>query len=110
MLKMIFHIDEIDRWPMVLKNVRNSLVAEPESMIEVLANGGAVVFFMIHTKTLESDWLDLVNKGVSFKACRNALNEHQIREDSLPKVVEVVPAGTIELAKKQMEGFSYIRP
>jgi len=110
MLRVIFHVDDYGLWPMVLKNVRNFLAAEPDSTIEVLANGSAVAFYLIHQKALGDTWQDLFTKGVTFKACRNAMNEHQMSESVLPAAVIPVPSGVVELARKQAEGFAYIRP
>jgi len=109
-IKVIFHIDEMDRWPMVLKNASHFLAAEPDSQIEILANGGAVVFYLVRAQTVEPTWLDLVARGVVFKACRNALQGMQIQEQALPESVMIVPSGVVELAIKQQEGFAYIRP
>lgn len=110
MLRAIFHVDDYSLWPMVLKNVRNFLAAEPDSTIEVLANGSAVVFYVIHQKALGDAWQEIVARGVTFKACRNAMNEHQMSEATLTASVVAVPSGVVELAKKQAEGYAYIRP
>ena len=45
-MKVIYHIDETDRWPLVLGNVKNMNAyykeAKESCMIEVLANSAAV--------------------------------------------------------------------
>lgn len=110
MLRAIFHVDDYSLWPMVLKNVRNFLAAEPDSTIEVLANASAVVFYVIHQKALGDAWQELAARGVTFKACRNAMNEHQMSEATLPASVVAVSSGVVELARMQAEGYACIRP
>ncbi len=110
MLKVVFHVDELERWPMVLINAKNFLNAEPDSQIVILANAAAVVFYQYHSSSLEKIRFDLKERGVRFKACRNALKENQIPEDSLTDSIQIVPAGVVELARLQQEGFAYIRP
>ncbi|MBC7342277.1 MAG: DsrE family protein [Clostridia bacterium] len=53
---------------------------------------------------------ELAHMGVRFAACRNALRSHSISEDRLPEFCQVVPAGITEIAKKQTEGYAYIKP
>jgi intracellular sulfur oxidation DsrE/DsrF family protein len=52
----------------------------------------------------------LVTMGVVFAACRNAINMHSLDEKSLPSFVRVVPACKTEIAKKQSQGYAYIKP
>ena len=90
-LKIIFHIDEPNKWPMVLENLKNVLNNAKETNrkyeLEVLANSMAV-----------------------FPVCNNSLNKFNISKDELFSFCKVVPAGIIELAEKQSEGYLYIKP
>jgi sugar/nucleoside kinase (ribokinase family) len=52
----------------------------------------------------------LNKKGVKFVACNNALKGFNIKEDTLFDFVDIVPAGVMELVKKQSEGYLYIKP
>lgn len=38
-----------------------------------------------------------------------AMDEHQINTDLLPSYVDIVPAGIVETAKLQAEGYCYIK-
>jgi len=52
----------------------------------------------------------LAARGVVFKVCENSLRAGTlVRGDLLPRV-EVVPSGTLEIARLQREGYAYIRP
>lgn len=125
-LKVLFHIDESDRWPRVLVNITNFLndVGQGNADIEVVANGEAVSVFRSRcllaggsgqccgpaTGSLMEQMKKLSETGVNFAACRNALKAQSIDERSLPNFVTVVPAGITEIARKQAEGYAYIKP
>ncbi len=110
MLKVIFHIDEMDKWKLVLGNAKNMLNAEPDSGVAVLANSEAVRLYADRVHEQYPVMLALAAEGVSFIACRNALKLEALDEDALPPEISVVPAGVAELAKKQHSGYAYIRP
>ncbi|HHY41379.1 MAG TPA: hypothetical protein GX514_00790, partial [Thermoanaerobacterales bacterium] len=40
----------------------------------------------------------------------NALAAHGIQKENIIEFVDVVPAGVLELVKKQNEGYAYIKP
>lgn len=125
-LKVLFHIDESDRWQRVLVNITNFLndVGQGNAAVEVVANGEAVSVFRSRcllagsggqccgpaTGSLTEQMKKLSEIGVNFAACRNALKAQSIDERSLPDFVTVVPAGITEIARKQAEGYAYIKP
>lgn len=113
-LKAIFHVDEPEKWGLLLANVSNLLNDLGKDNIEiiVLANAAAVGNYVPdqdNDKVL-TQLDELSQEGVIFKACRNALAANKIDEVILPKVIEVVPAGVTELVRKQAEGYGYIKP
>lgn len=113
-LKVIFHVDELAKWKLTLNNANNLIEAAigREMKIEVLANAEAVKYYdteqddETQTELMES----LNEKGVRFVACNNALNVFQVDKQNLISFISIVPAGVLELAEKQSEGYSYIRP
>lgn len=108
---VIFHIDEPSKWDLLLRNVRNLIkAADPKvSEIEVLANSEAVGFYASPNGDGEL-MKELALAGVRFVACSNALGGMEITRERLPRFVEVVPVGVIELIEKQNQGFAYIKP
>lgn len=50
----------------------------------------------------------LHEQGVSFKVCNNSLAALNQPADDLYLYMEVIPAGILEIVKKQMQGFAYI--
>lgn len=113
MMKVIFHVDENEKWQLCLGNVRNMLNYGKENKtvfeIEILANSEAVGKFKKGSEW-ETAMRDLLQNGVTLAACQNALNAQKIAKDDLIDHVTVVPAGVVELVIKQSEGFAYIKP
>jgi intracellular sulfur oxidation DsrE/DsrF family protein len=112
--KVIFHIDELNKWKLLLTNVNNLLNASDNDkyFVEVLANAEAVKYYDT-TQNLETDiniMEQLSKKGVKFVACNNALTAHNLLQKDLVHFVDIVPAGVVELIVKQSEGYSYIKP
>lgn len=112
-IKVIFHMNTLDKWKRGLANVRNLIadLSDSEYDIIMLANGEAVRYYAKNNG--ESDLeklLELSKQGVHFKACQNALNGNKLVQDDLHFFIEVVPAGITELVRKQHEGYAYIKP
>lgn len=109
-MKVIFHIDETKKWNLTLNNVKNFLnTYDGEVSIIVLANGDAVKGYL-NDSVLDEFLNRLGDRDVVFKACKRSLKANNIEEDSIFNVVEIVPTGVVELALRQEEGFSYIKP
>lgn len=112
--KVIFHIDELNKWKLLLSNVSNLLKASDNNKysVEVLANAEAVKYYAA-TQNLEADinlMEQLREKGVKFVACNNALTANNLLQKDLIHFVDIVPAGVAELIIKQSEGYAYIKP
>ncbi|MDQ6983349.1 MAG: DsrE family protein [Ghiorsea sp.] len=51
---------------------------------------------------------ELNSQGVVFAVCNNTLSSINLDKEDLYPYAKIVPAGILELTKKQMQGFSYI--
>lgn len=111
-MKVLFHVNEPDRWSRSLLNIKNLLrdVGAGKITVEVVANGSGVLPYSQGEKELLDQMTELQKQGVVFVACRNALNMHKINEKSLPPFISVVPAGITEIVRKQTEGHAYVKP
>ncbi|NHM28406.1 hypothetical protein G7K71_15775 [Desulfofundulus sp. TPOSR] len=124
--KVLFHVNESDKWQRALVSITNFLndVGQGNADIEVVANSEAVSVFRNRCLltggggqccgTASGSLMDQMKKlsemGVSFVACRNALKAQYVDEESLPNFVAVVASGITEIARKQTEGYAYIKP
>jgi intracellular sulfur oxidation DsrE/DsrF family protein len=115
-LKVLFHVNENDRWNVALGNITNLIkdVGESNVDIVVLANGPSVTAYADAEKI--EIMKGLSEKGAKFLACRNSLkkmcadNVICINEENLPSFVGVVSAGITEIIKRQNEGYAYVKP
>ena len=104
-MKVVFHIDELNKWVETSHNVANLLRDAPETDIVVSVNGIVVKGY------LDDKLLDFIQlEGVVFHACHNAMKANGVRPESLPENVKVVPAGVIDLIQLQHAGYAYIKP
>lgn len=115
MLKVIFHVDDAARWPLALGNAENLLRAAKEKReevdIEILANALAVSQYVQKPgDVLQQQMSDLSRQKVHFAACNNSMRAQSIAPASLLPFVQVVPAGVLELAERQSQGYAYIKP
>jgi intracellular sulfur oxidation DsrE/DsrF family protein len=51
---------------------------------------------------------DLHREGVEFRVCNNSMGSLKLDADDLHPFMKVIPAGILEIARKQMQGFHYI--
>jgi uncharacterized protein len=108
--RILFHIDEMEKWKLLLANVKNLVhAAAPEKVtIEVVANAAAVAYYVKTTGHPEMD--ELAASGVLFCACNNALRGLNLDSADLTGYVKVVSAGVKELMERQEDGYGYIKP
>ncbi len=113
--KVVFHLDS-DQEPLLtlaLENIKNLFkeVTPQHCQVAMVANGKAVTLFRKdRVGTHASDMQQLHTLGVHFKACRNAMAKNNVAKGDLFEIVEVVPAGILELIDLQAKGFAYIKP
>lgn len=115
-LRVLFHVNEMDRWNCALRNVENLLTAVgPEGAEIVMIGNGESVIAYDHSPLLETMGT-LSQRGVSFLACRNSLRTMRERgkitlaDDQVPLFVTTVPAGIVAIIEKQHAGFAYVKP
>ena len=111
-IKAVFHIDEIEKWKLLIGNVRNLLKVLTENMfeIEIVANSAAVKEYLINNSNFTNELTELSTKGIKICACKNALNGLNIKQNEIFEFVKIVPVGVKELIEKQNDGFAYIKP
>ena len=112
-VNVVFHIDESAKWELVLRNASHliQMVDTPDSDIRIVANSAAVRELVPQSAGSALPMMQkLAEQGVHFAACNNSLNSFGIRPQELVPFAEVVPAGVLELALRQREGYAYLKP
>ena len=109
---VIFHIDENNKWELLLNNVKNFVLSCDYGInaVEILANGEAVTAYAEHTLKIEQKIMELAKLNVLFVACNNSLVGMKIDKERLFPFIKIVPVGVVEMVEKQNEGYAYIKP
>ncbi len=111
--KVVFQVSDADpqKWNLALNNARN--VQDdlgPEAVdVEIVVYGPGIGMLKADSAVGQRVALAL-QSGVKVVACENTMKaQHLERRDMLP-AIGYVPAGVVELMKKQRAGYAYIRP
>ena len=111
--RVVVQVSEADpaRWNLVLNNVKNlqdDLGADKVS-IEIVAYGPGIGMLKLDAPT-NSRVSEAIKAGVTVNACENTMrNQKLLRADMHPNVT-YVPAGVVEIVRRQQEGWAYLRP
>ncbi len=100
-MKVVFHLNEVDKFKMVLSNIKNLKPYDDISSIVLLINGPAI--------TLVTDTIREI-EGVRIEVCKNSLKSSSIELDSLKPYFIPVDAGVYRLIELQSKGYAYIKP
>ncbi|MFZ9662005.1 MAG: DsrE family protein [Chitinophagaceae bacterium] len=93
----------------VLRQINNVLTAAADTKIEVVFHGEAITTLAKDQTFFAAKIADYTAKGVIFAACNNSMKRKGIKAEELLPGVVVVPVSILEMAKKQQEGWSYIK-
>jgi hypothetical protein len=109
---VVVHVSEgsTDRQSTVLRNVLN-LRAElgPDVPVELVAHGPGVGL-LTGESGLDEEVRALGVAGVRALACLNTLASQGLTPEALLAGVGTVPSGMGHLARRQLEGWAYVRP
>jgi uncharacterized protein len=111
--KVVFQVSDESpqKWNLALNNARNlqdDLGADAVELEIVVYGPG--IGMLKSDSPVAARIADALKSGVKVVACENTMrNQKLVYADMLPKI-GYVPAGVVELMKKQQEGFAYIRP
>ena len=112
-VKVVLQVSEgTKQAKLALYMAKRDLELDPRARVVIVAYGAGVQF--LQHDTLFSDEgpkvAALAARGVVFKVCENSLRASTLGPGDLLPRVQVVPSGTLEIARLQREGYAYIRP
>ncbi len=94
----------------VVRQFNNILKLAPDAELEVVCHGPALAMVMKEKSNVAEGMETLRLKAkVSFKACANSMRRMKVEPSQLLPQADIVPVAILELAEKQMEGWSYIK-
>ncbi len=111
--RAVFQVSDADpaKWNLALNNVRNvqNELGSDEVELEVVVYGPGIAMLRKGSPVGERVAQTLKN-GVKVVACENTMHGLHLGYDDMLPDIGYVPAGVVELMKKQQDGFAYIRP
>lgn len=94
----------------VVRQFNNILKVQPEAELEVVCHGPALAMLMKEKSNVTEGMEALRQRAkVSFKACANSMRRMKVEASQLLPLADIVPVAILELAERQMEGWSYIK-
>ncbi|OHC68239.1 MAG: hypothetical protein A3H93_06745 [Rhodocyclales bacterium RIFCSPLOWO2_02_FULL_63_24] len=111
--RMVIQVSDADskKWNLALnnaKNVQTDLGAD-KTEIEIVAYGPGIGMLKADAE-VANRIEEAAAAGVKVVACENTMKAQKISRDDMHKNVEYVPAGVVELMRRQQQGYAYIRP
>lgn len=111
--KVVFQVSDGDaqKWGLTLNNARNVQddLGGDNVELEIVAYGPGIGMLKGNS-SVSGHVADALKNGVKIVACETTMKAQKlVYADMLPNI-GFVPAGVVELMKKQQEGFAYIRP
>lgn len=102
---------EPGKWNLALNNARNiqSDLGASNVQIEIVAYGPGIA--MLKNGSAVQQRIDEATmSGVKVLACENTMHAQKLTRADMASGIGYVPAGVVEIMRKQQEGWSYIRP
>ena len=111
--KVIFQVsaDDAKTWNLALNNARNVQqdLGAKNVDVEIVAYGPGIG--MLKFDSVVANRIDeAVGNGVKVVACENTMKAQKLAKADMLASTGYVPAGVVELMKRQREGYVYIRP
>lgn len=111
--KVIFQVSDGDagKWNLTLNNARNvqhELGADKVS-VEMVAFGPGIGMLKADA-VISNRVIEAIQSGVQIVACENTMKSLKLTKADMNPVISYVPAGVVEIMKRQGEGWAYIKP
>lgn len=111
--RLVFQVSDAEpaKWNLALNNAQNVQqdLGPGNVDIEIVVYGPGIG--MLKMDSVAGNRIaDAMASGVKVVACENTMrNQKLTRQDMLP-AISYVPAGVVELMRKQQQGWAYLRP
>lgn len=111
--KVVFQVSDNDpaKWGLALNNAHNvqtELGADKVDLVIVVYGPG---IGMLKAESVQGNRItDALKSGVKVLACENTMKAQKLSRDDMLPNLGYVPAGVVELMRRQQQGYAYIRP
>lgn len=111
--RVVMQVSDADpgKWNLALNNAKNvqSDLGATNVEVEIVAYGPGIG--MLKAESVVGNRIEEAMKaGVKVVACENTMHGHKLTKSDMLDGIGYVPAGVVEIMKKQREGWSYLRP
>lgn len=111
--KVVFQVSDADpqKWNLALNNAKNVAdeLGDDAVDIEIVVYGPGIGMLKADSPVAKRI-ADTLKKGTKVVACENTMKGQKLVYADMLPAIGYVPAGVVELMKKQREGYAYIRP
>lgn len=111
--QMVLQMSDADpaKWNLALNNVKNvqNELGKDKVAIEIVAFGPGIG--MLKADALTANRVnEAVQSGIQVVACENTMKTLNLTAADMNPAVTYVPAGVVEIMRRQQQGWAYIRP
>jgi len=111
--KVVFQVSDGDpqKWNLALNNARNVQddLGSDDVDLEIVVYGPGIGMLKGDSPVAKRI-ADALKGGVKVVACENTMKAQKLVYADMLPAIGYVPAGVVELMKKQQQGYAYIRP
>jgi uncharacterized protein len=111
--KLVFQVSDGDpkKWNLALNNIHNvqEALGRDKVDIELVAYGPGIGMLRMESE-VGNRVNDAVADGVKVVACETTMHALKLTKADMLDSTGYVPAGVVELMKRQQQGYAYIRP
>ena len=111
--RIVLQVSDNDpaKWNLALNNARNAQndLGKDKVELEIVAYGPGINMLKMDA-TIANRVSQAIDSGIAIVACENTMTAQKIVKADMNASVTYVPAGVIQLMKRQQQGWAYIRP
>lgn len=99
------------KWLLALNNARNlqEAVGKDKVDVEIVVYGPGID--MLRMESEIGNKVDkAISEGVKIVACQNTMKAQKLMQSDMLPSVGYVPAGVVEIIRKEKQGWAYLRP
>ena len=111
--RIVLQVSDNDpaKWNLALNNARNAQndLGKDKVDVEIVAYGPGINMLKMDAP-IANRVTQAIGTGITIVACENTMTAQKIVKADMNPSVAYVPAGVIQLMKRQQQGWAYIRP
>jgi hypothetical protein len=111
--KVVIQVSDNDpaKWNLALNNARNiqNDLGKDHVQLEIVAYGPGINMLKFDSQ-VGNRLVEAADSGVLVAACANTMKGLKLTPEDMHPAAHIVPAGVVEIIKREREGYSYIRP